>query len=54
MCIRDSIWNVEVFAEAPFVTGAYDGGYSGFEVVVDVGGCQVWKWCKNVQEIAMC
>ena len=42
-----TIWDVEILAEAPFIAGAQDGRNSGFEVVVDVCGCKVWKLFKK-------
>ena len=39
--------NVEVFSEAPLVASAQDGGDSGGQVVVDVGGSEVWKWFEK-------
>ena len=42
-----AVGNVEIFAEAPFVAGAQNGGNSGYQVVVDVGGSEVGKWFKK-------
>ena len=51
--VDHAIWDVEILAEAPLIAGAQDGRNSGFEMVVDVCDCKVWKWFK-VREIAMC
>ena len=45
--VDDAIGNVEIFAEAPFVAGAQNGGNSGCQVVVDVGGSEVGKWFEK-------
>ena len=45
--VNDAVGNVEIFAEAPFVAGAQDGGNSGCQVVVDVGGSEVGKWFEK-------
>ena len=52
--VNDSVRNVEMFAEAPFVAGAQYGRNSSCQEVVDVGGGEVGKWFKKVQGIAMC
>ena len=45
--VDDAVGNVEIFAEAPFVAGAQNGGNSGCQVVVDVGGSEVGKWFEK-------
>ena len=45
--VHHAVWNVEIFAEAPFVAGAQNGGNSGLQVVVDVGSSDVRKWFKK-------
>ena len=35
--VNDTVWDGEVFAEAPFVSSAEAGRYGGCKVVVDVG-----------------
>ena len=45
--VDDAVGNVEIFAEAPFVAGAQNGGNSGGQVVVNVGGIEVGKWFKK-------
>ena len=42
-----AVGDVEIFAEAPFVAGAQNGGNSGCQVVVDVGGSDVGKWFEK-------
>ena len=45
--VDDAVGNVEIFAEAPFVAGTQNGGNSGCQVVVDVGGSEVGKWFEK-------
>ena len=45
--VDDAVGNVEIFAEAPFVAGAQNGGNSGCQVVVNVGGSEVGKWFEK-------
>ena len=45
--VDHAIWDVEILAEAPLIAGAQDGRNSGFEMVVDVCDCKVWKWFKK-------
>ena len=44
--VDNAVWNVEVFSKTPLVAGAQDGGDSGGQVVMDVGGSDVGKWFK--------
>ena len=46
--VNHSVGNVEILAESPLVACAKDGWNRGFEMVVDVGGCEVWKWFKKL------
>ena len=43
----DSVRNVEVFAKAPLVAGTQNGGNSGCQVIMDIGGSDVGKWFKK-------
>ena len=45
--VDNAVRNVEIFAKAPLVAGAQDGGNSGCQVVVDVGGSEVGKWFEK-------
>ena len=45
--VDDAVRNVEVFAEAPLVASAQNGGDSGCQVIVDVGGSDVGKWFEK-------
>ena len=45
--VDNPVGNVEVFSEAPLVASAEDGGNSGGQVVVDVGGSDVGKWFEK-------
>ena len=45
--VDNTVGDVEVFSEAPLVAGAQDGGDSGGQVVMDVGGSDVGKWFKK-------
>ena len=45
--VNHPVGNVELLAESPLVAGAEDGWNSGFEMVVDVGGCKIVKWFKK-------
>ena len=45
--VDNAIGNVEVFSEAPLVASAQNGGDSGGQVIVDIGGIDVRKWFKK-------
>ena len=45
--VDNAVWNVEVFSEAPLVASAQNGGDSGGQVVVDIGGSDVGKWFEK-------
>ena len=45
--VDNTVGNVEVFSEAPLVASAQDGGDSGGQVVVDIGGSDVGKWFEK-------
>ena len=45
--VDNTVGDVEVFSEAPLVAGAQDGGDSGGQVVMDVGGSDVGKWFEK-------
>ena len=45
--VNDSVRNVEIFTEAPFVAGTQYGRNSSCQVVMDVGGGEVGKWFKK-------
>ena len=45
--VDNPVGDVEVFAKAPLVAIAQDGGDSGGQVVVDVSGSDVGKWFKK-------
>ena len=45
--VEDTVRNVEIFAKAPLVASAQNGGDSGGQVVVDIGGSDVRKWFKK-------
>ena len=45
--VNHPVGNVELLAESPLVAGAEDGRNSGFEMVVDIGGCKIGKWFKK-------
>ena len=41
--VRNAVWDGEILPESPFVFGTQAGGDGGREVVVDIGGVEVWK-----------
>ena len=45
--VDNAVGNVEVFSEAPLVASAQNGGDSGGQVIVDVGGSNVGKWFEK-------
>ena len=45
--VDNAVGNVEVFSEAPLVASAQNGGDSGGQVVVDIGGSDVGKWFEK-------
>ena len=45
--VDDAVWNAEVFSEAPLVASAQNGGNSGGQVIVDIGGSDVGKWFEK-------
>ena len=45
--VDNAVRNVEVFAEAPLVASAQNGGDSGCQVIVDIGGSDVGKWFEK-------
>ena len=45
--VDNSVWNVEVFSEAPLVACAQNGGDSGGQVIVDIDGSDVGKWFEK-------
>ena len=45
--VDNAVWNVEVFSEAPLVASAQNGGNSGGQVIVDIGGSDVGKWFEK-------
>ena len=51
--VDNAVRNVEVFAEAPLVASAQNGGDSGCQVIVDIGGSDVGKWFEKFRGIAM-
>ena len=46
--VDNAVRNVEVFAEAPLVASAQNGGDSGCQVIVDIGGSDVGKWFEKL------
>ena len=46
--VDNTVRNVEIFAKAPLVASAQNGGDSGGQVVVDVGGSDVGKWFEKL------
>ena len=45
--VDNTVRNVEIFAKAPLVASAQNGGDSGCQVVVDVGGSDVGEWFEK-------
>ena len=45
--VDNAVWNVEIFSEAPLVASAQNGGDSGGQVIVDIGGSDVGKWFEK-------
>ena len=45
--VDNAVGNVEVFSEAPLVASAQNGGDSGGQVIVDIGGSDVGKWFEK-------
>ena len=45
--VDNAVWNVEVFSEAPLVASAQNGGDSGGQVIVHIGGSDVGKWFEK-------
>ena len=45
--VDNTVGNVEVFSEAPLVASAQNGGDSGGQVIVDIGGSDVGKWFEK-------
>ena len=45
--VDNTVRNVEIFAKAPLVASAQNGGDSGGQVVVDVGGSDVGEWFEK-------
>ena len=45
--VDNTVRNVEIFAKAPLVAGAQNGGDSGGQVVVDVGGSDAGEWFEK-------
>ena len=45
--VDHTVGDTEILAETPFVAGAQNGGNSGCQVVVDVGGSEVGKWFEK-------
>ena len=45
--VDNAVGNVEVLSEAPLVASAQNGGDSGGQVIVDVGGSNVGKWFEK-------
>ena len=45
--VDNAVGNVEVFFEAPLVASAQNGGDSGGQVIVDIGGSDVGKWFEK-------
>ena len=45
--VDNAVGNVEVFSETPLVASAQNGGDSGGQVIVDIGGSDVGKWFEK-------
>ena len=45
--VDNTVRNVEIFAKAPLVASAQNGGDSGGQVIVDIGGSDVGKWFEK-------
>ena len=45
--VDNTVGDVEVFSEAPLVASAQNGGNSGGQVIVDIGGSDVGKWFEK-------
>ena len=45
--VDNAVRNVEIFSKTPLVAGAQNGGDSGGQVIVDIGGSDVGKWFEK-------
>ena len=45
--VDNTVGDGEVFSEAPLVASAQNGGDSGGQVIVDIGGSDVGKWFEK-------
>ena len=49
--VGNAVWDCEILPESPFVSGAKVGRDGGGEVVVDIGGIEMWKGFKEFRSL---